>query len=67
MNAVNVVWKTIKNGAENGTSPLYKDKKIMFMVNFIVLLLPMFPNRCGLLVRKEGKKNLKPIKFQSLN
>lgn len=40
--------------------------KIMFIVDFIVLLFTAFPNRCGLLVRKE-EKNPKPIKFPSFN
>lgn len=31
--------------------------KIMFIVDFIVLLFTVFPNRCGLLVRKEEKKS----------
>lgn len=40
--------------------------KIMFIVDFIVLLFPVFPNRYGLLIRKE-KKYLKPVKIQSFN
>lgn len=55
ISADNVVWKTIRSGVGKGTCPLYKDKKITFMVNLIVLLFPVFPNRCGLLVRKEKK------------
>lgn len=40
--------------------------KMMFTVDFIVLLFSVFSNGCGILVRKE-EKNLKPLKFLPFN